>query len=222
LDVRFLSLFCVCAFPILIRFHCFSFVVGLLTASDTLCSQAYGAKNMPRVGIVFQRSLVIMAALCIPVLLFWSASGQLLLVMRQDPEIAAMVGRYTRIAFLGFPFLMLFEAVKRYLQAQSITAPPMWISLACGVLTLPIGLFYIFWLDFGFIGAAFSVATSWAMQGISLTLYTYFSKAYAPTWPETFDMQEILDIGGLREYLALGVPGMLMGCAEWWGFELYD
>jgi MATE family multidrug resistance protein len=38
----------------------FSVSSGLLTASDTLCSQAYGAGNKKRVGIILQRSLVIL------------------------------------------------------------------------------------------------------------------------------------------------------------------
>lgn len=41
--------------------------IGLLTAMDTLTSQAYGAKNFRRVGIVFQRAMFILAVLAIPV-----------------------------------------------------------------------------------------------------------------------------------------------------------
>ncbi len=45
----------------------YSIAVNLQTAFDTLGSQAYGAKNYPRVGLLWQRTLFVMALLCVPV-----------------------------------------------------------------------------------------------------------------------------------------------------------
>ena len=41
--------------------------IGLLTAMDTLAAQAYGAKNFKRVGVVYQRAMLVLAFLILPV-----------------------------------------------------------------------------------------------------------------------------------------------------------
>ena len=45
----------------------FSIGIGLLTAFDSLGSQAFGAGNLPRVGVLLQRSFVALASVCVPV-----------------------------------------------------------------------------------------------------------------------------------------------------------
>jgi MATE family multidrug resistance protein len=56
-----------------------SICAGLLSGFDTLASQAYGAKNFQRVGILFQRSLALMAAVCVPVLALWLNAERVML-----------------------------------------------------------------------------------------------------------------------------------------------
>lgn len=53
-------------------------MVGVLTAMDTLCAQAYGAGNLMRVGLIAQRATVVCCALSIPILVFWATIGPLL------------------------------------------------------------------------------------------------------------------------------------------------
>jgi MATE family multidrug resistance protein len=74
----------------------FAIGVGILTASDTLSSQAYGAGNFKRVGIILQRSILISGLFAVPViLLFWFAD-KILLALKQDPEVVTIAGIFTR------------------------------------------------------------------------------------------------------------------------------
>lgn len=45
----------------------YSIIQGLLSGMDSLGSQAYGSGNLPRVGLLCQRSMVILAAVMVPV-----------------------------------------------------------------------------------------------------------------------------------------------------------
>ena len=53
----------------------YSIALNLQTAFDTLGSQAFGAQNYPRVGVLLQRTLFIMFCACVPVsrLFLWAA-----------------------------------------------------------------------------------------------------------------------------------------------------
>jgi MATE family multidrug resistance protein len=52
---------------------------------ETLCGQAYGAGAYTRVGVIFQRALLVCWTVCIPVGLLWLNSHALLLQLGQQP-----------------------------------------------------------------------------------------------------------------------------------------
>ena len=66
----------------------FTVIIGIDFAFQTLCSQAYGAKNPRRMGILLQRSIVILLVLSMPILSVWLNAENVLLVFRQDAQVA--------------------------------------------------------------------------------------------------------------------------------------
>ncbi|RLO12540.1 hypothetical protein DYB28_014327, partial [Aphanomyces astaci] len=61
---------------------------GLASAMDTLCSQAYGAGKMDKLGIYFQSGLIVLGVALVPIsLLSWHAES-VLLFFGQDPAIS--------------------------------------------------------------------------------------------------------------------------------------
>ena len=60
---------------------------------ETLCGQAYGAKDYKTLGDVLQRALLVCWVACVPVALLWSQSTALMVAVGQDPAIAAKAGR---------------------------------------------------------------------------------------------------------------------------------
>lgn len=49
----------------------FAVCIGLVTAMDTLTSQAYGAKNFRLLGLISQRAALIITICCVPVSVLW-------------------------------------------------------------------------------------------------------------------------------------------------------
>jgi hypothetical protein len=99
----------------------FSLGIGMLYAMDTLCSQAYGAKNFAvchpnqpidqliawycgvddgdaqqEVGYTAQRAVLILACMCVPIAIFWQFTEPLLLLLHQEQAIARLSGQFTR------------------------------------------------------------------------------------------------------------------------------
>ena len=70
-----------------------SLVMGLSSAMEPLCGQAYGAKDYKTLGDVLQRALLVCWVACIPVALLWSQSTALMVAAGQDPVIAGMAAR---------------------------------------------------------------------------------------------------------------------------------
>lgn len=194
--------------------------IGLLSAMDTLCSQAFGAGNMMRVGVVTQRSAAIMIAICLPIFFLWMFAEQILLLLRQDAEIAPLGGVYARWLFPGLPPVLIFETAKRYLQTQGITTPIMIVSAIGAILTFPVGWLFIFGLDLGYIGAPITTALLWTTMAVALVVYIWWKKLHVETWPKVV-WKEVFSPAGWWEFFKLGLPGAAMTAGEWWTFELY-
>lgn len=72
-------------------------VLGLLGALDTLCGQAWGAKQYRQLGVHLQRALLTTLGSCTAVALLWLHVEPLLLLVGQHGAIAAGAARFLRL-----------------------------------------------------------------------------------------------------------------------------
>ena len=63
-------------------------IVGLDTATQTLCSQAYGAKNYRLFGILIQRALILQLLVIVSILPLWINSERILAGLGQDEHVS--------------------------------------------------------------------------------------------------------------------------------------
>ncbi|PAN37694.1 hypothetical protein GQ55_7G106800 [Panicum hallii var. hallii] len=194
----------------------FSLLSGMASSLDTLCGQAFGAKQYYLLGIYKQRAILVLTLVSLVVAVIWSYTGQILLVFGQDPEIAAGAGSYIRWMI---PALFVYGPLQchvRFLQTQSIVLPVMLSSgvtalnhlLVCWLLVYKIGL--------GNKGAALANAISYLTNVSILAIYVRLAPVCKNTW-RGFSKEAFHDI---PSFLRLGVPSALMVCLEWWSFEL--
>jgi len=194
----------------------YSIAIGLMSAFDTLCAQAYGAKQFKRCGILLQRSFVIITITAIPVSVIWMSSEPIFLLLRQDPDVAELAGVYVRWSWIGLLPYFYYIVITRFLQAQNELMPVIFSSVVGIGVALIANPILIYWLDLGFVGAPLSKALSSIAMALSCTTWMLSLKLYEKTWPgwttEAFY--------GWVEFFKLGIPGTLQLCAEWWVFEL--
>uniref|UniRef100_A0A8C9C8Z3 Uncharacterized protein n=1 Tax=Phocoena sinus TaxID=42100 RepID=A0A8C9C8Z3_PHOSS len=76
---------------------------GLASACDTLMSQSFGAKNLKRVGIVLQRSILVLMLCCFPCWALLLNTESLLLFLKQDPEVSRIAQIYVMILIPSLP-----------------------------------------------------------------------------------------------------------------------
>ncbi|KAL3637777.1 hypothetical protein CASFOL_018225 [Castilleja foliolosa] len=101
----------------------FGLLTGMASALETLCGQAYGAKQYKKLGTFTNGSIIWLCLACLLVCVLWIYTDTLLILLGQDPVIAAEAGKFSiwMIPSL-FPFAIL-QSLNRYLQTQSLIYP---------------------------------------------------------------------------------------------------
>ena len=176
------------------------------SALETFCGQSYGAKQYHMLGVHMQRAMLVLTLACIPIALLWSCTEQIFISLKQDPEIAAQAGLYSRWLIPSIFPDGLLQCQLRFLQTQNIIRP---LMICTGITSL----FHVFvcWalvigLDFGVKGAALANAISYWTNVLILAIYIKFSPSCRDTWTG-FSKEGMRN---LVEFLKLAIPSSLM------------
>jgi len=109
---------------------------GLATSLDTLTSQAYGGGKKQLVGLHVQRMIALMLVATIPIGAIWLASPWILDLIVPEKEIARLAGKFMRVYLFGAPGYGVFEAGKRFTQAQGNFTASLVVVSICAPLNL--------------------------------------------------------------------------------------
>ncbi|CAN6244018.1 unnamed protein product [Urochloa humidicola] len=194
----------------------FSLLAGMACSLDTLCGQAYGAKQHHQLGIYKQRAMLVLGLTSLPVAALWAYTGQILAWCGQDPEIAAGAGGYIRWMI---PALFVYGALQchvRFLQTQNLVVPVMMSSGATAICHPAVCWLLVRGLGMGRDGAALANGVSYLANLSFLAVYVRVSPSCRSTW--TGFSKEAFR--GVFDFLKLAVPSAVMVCMEWWSFEL--
>ncbi|KAH1179081.1 hypothetical protein KIL84_000412 [Mauremys mutica] len=189
---------------------------GLASACDTLMSQTYGSKNMKRVGTILQRSILILLLCCFPCWALFINTEQILLLVRQDPEVSRLTQVYVMIFIPALPAAFLYQLEMRYLQNQRIIWPEVLSGIAGNIINAIANYVFLYVLDLGVMGSAWANTIAQYAQAIFLFLYIVAKKLHVETWGgwSSECLQE------WDTFTTLAVPSMLMICIEWWTYEI--
>ncbi|KDO23821.1 hypothetical protein SPRG_11253 [Saprolegnia parasitica CBS 223.65] len=194
----------------------YSIGLGLASAMDTLCSQAYGAGNLQRIGVLLQSGLLVLSVLFLPILLLHLFATDLLLALHQPERVAVLAGAYARWLVLGLPFAFVYELLKKTLQAQNVALPMVYCTLVGNAVNAIVGYVLVHHSAYGFLGAAIGRSAANIAQPLCLGVYYWWhpnARAFWPGWNWR------CAAAGVGEFLVYGAPGMLMMMFEWCSFE---
>ena len=151
-------------------------MLGVMTAVDTLLATAHGAKQLRAYGDWTQTGLVAVTALCVPVGATMMFVGPILRGIGQAPHLASLADAFCKQLVWGLPPYYWFQVLTKYLQAQHVLAPPVYVGLVSNGANVLLNWLLIFRLRRGFSGAP--VATS-LCRWVQLALLL----AYLALWP---------------------------------------
>ncbi|CAN4084283.1 unnamed protein product [Withania somnifera] len=193
-----------------------SLLMGMGSALDTLCGQSYGAKQYHMLGIHMQRAMLVLLLASVPLACIWANAGHILVLLGQDPEIAAEAGSYARYMIPTIFAYALLQCHIRFLQTQNNVIPMMFSSGITTLLHIFICWILVFKSGLGNKGAALANAISYWINFLFLAAYVRISPSCKSTW-SGFSNEAFHDIW---KYLKLAIPSAVMLCLEIWSFEM--
>ncbi|KAM6584718.1 hypothetical protein CsatB_011720 [Cannabis sativa] len=194
----------------------YAFMVGLSGALETLCGQGFGAKSFKLLGIHLQTACITSTIFSIIISFIWLFTEQLLLFLRQDPQIAETAGLYTKFLIPSIFAYGYIQNILRFLQTQSVVRPLILFSSIPLVFHIGITYCLVHLTPLGFKGAPLATSVTLWLTFLMLAAYVMFSKEFNLTW-QGFSLESFSYI---LTNLKLAIPSAAMVCLEYWAFEI--
>lgn len=200
-------------------YHLYAMQLGMSSAVQTVCGQAYGARRYRAMGVVCQRALVLQFVTAVAIAFLYWYSGPFLRLIGQTADVASAGQLYARGLVPQLLAFALFCPMQRFLQAQNIVNPVAYMTLAVLVFHVLISWLAVFVLSFGLLGAALTLSFSWWV----LVALTWGYIIWSPSCKETWTGLSRLAFRGLWGYAKLAFASAVMLALEIWyvqGFVL--
>ncbi|TQD72572.1 hypothetical protein C1H46_041887 [Malus baccata] len=194
----------------------FSVLLGMGSALETLCGQAYGAKQYHMLGVHMQRAMLTLLAVSIPLAVIWFYTSTILMALGQDHEISAEAGTFNRWMIPSLFAYSLLQCLNRFLQTQNNVFPMMISSGVTALLHIVVCWALCFKFGLGNKGAALAICISNWVNVVLLACYVQFSSACKNTWTG-FSEEALNDI---VSFVKLAISSAIMICFEYWSFEM--
>ncbi|KAL0371727.1 UNVERIFIED_CONTAM: protein DETOXIFICATION 35 [Sesamum calycinum] len=132
----------------------FGFMLGMGSALETLCGQAFGAGQVHMLGIYMQRSTIILFVSCIILLPVYIFGTPLLKLVGQPDDIAEPAGFYSRLTIPQLFSLAVNFPTQKFLQAQSKVTVIAWIAVIALLLQTLLCWLFVDVFGWGAVGVA--------------------------------------------------------------------
>ncbi|CAI0407182.1 unnamed protein product, partial [Linum tenue] len=199
-----------------IQVFAYGLMLGMGSAVETLCGQAYGAKKPELLGLYTQRSVVLLTATGIPLTILYVFSKPVLVLLGQSPDIASAAALFV---YGLIPQIFAYAAnfpIQKFLQAQSIVAPSAYISLAALGLHLLFSWLAIYKLGWGLLGGSLVLSLSWWAVVAAQFVYIAASPRCKETWTG-FSSQAFCKLG---QFAKISAASAVMLCLESWYYQI--
>ncbi|KAJ6999515.1 hypothetical protein D5086_007830 [Populus alba] len=199
-----------------IQVFIFGVMLGMGSAVETLCGQAYGAHKYEMLGIYMQRSTVLLTLSGLVLMFIYIFCKPILLGLHESPSIASAAALFV---YGLIPQIFAYACnfpIQKFLQAQSVIFPSACISAGALVLHLLLSWVVIFKLGGGLLGAALVASLSWWIIVVAQFVYILASKKFKHTW-RGFSTQAF---SGLWDFFKLSLASAVMLCLETWYYQI--
>lgn len=204
---------CISPWPRLVECNSFACSrLGMGSALETLCGQAFGAGQVYLLGVYMQRSWIILSATCFFILPLYIFSAPVLKLLGQRDDIADLAGKFSIQVIPQMFSLAINFPTQKFLQAQSKVGVLAWIGFVA--LFVHIGELYLFISVFKWGTAGAAAAYNLSAWGVALAQVAYVVGWCKDGWKglSSLAFQE------LWGFVKLSVASAVMLCLEIWYF----
>ncbi|KAJ3929544.1 MAG: MOP flippase [Lentinula lateritia] len=191
--------------------------LGGTTALDTLGSQAFTGSTRPTdLSVHFQRCVLLLWILLVPVGALWIFMEPILLVLGQQEDLARDVQFFLRLLIIGAPGYIGFESLKKYLQCQGIMQASTIVLLVISPINVGLNIGFVHYTSLGLFGSPIALSIIYWLAFALLCIMTYFSPTHRNngTWGG-IQFRAVLQQESCVSFFRLAIPGILMVGTEW-------
>ncbi|KAJ4977588.1 hypothetical protein NE237_008368 [Protea cynaroides] len=199
-----------------IQVFTYGLLLGMGSAVETLCGQAYGASKHEMLGIYLQQSTILLMLTGVPLTMIYIFSKRILILLGQSPNIASAAAIFV---YGLIPQIYAYAAnfpIQKFMQSQSIVAPSAYISMATLLVHLLLSWVLVYKIGLGLLGASLVLSLSWWIIVVAQFIYIVKSERCKHTWTG-FSLQAFSE---LPNFFILSASSAVMLCLETWYFQI--
>ncbi|XWS30091.1 hypothetical protein CRYUN_Cryun24cG0088400 [Craigia yunnanensis] len=195
----------------------YGIMLGMASAVETVCGQAYGAKQYSSMGIICQRAIILhLGAAVLLTVVYWY-SGDVLQAMGISESIAHQGQVFARGLIPQIYAFALSCPMQRFLQAQNIVNPLAFMFVGVFLVHILLTWVVAYVLDYGLLGAALTLSLSWWF----LVIINGFYIVLSPSCKETWTGLSFRAFTGIWPYFKLTVTSAVMFCLGEYSSEMW-
>jgi MATE family multidrug resistance protein len=155
-----------------VAIHIFLLMVGtgVVLGMTPLVSQAEGAADRPEARRVLVQGLWLAGALSVPLVIVSLFGVPLARLLGQEPAVATIAGRYLTALAPGIPPLMLFTALRQFIEGLGFTKPSMVMLVGALAMNVLADWALIYGAPALGIPALGALGSAWATSGVRVAL----------------------------------------------------
>ncbi|KAL8159282.1 hypothetical protein V2J09_000819 [Rumex salicifolius] len=189
--------------------------LGMASALETLCGQAFGAKKPEMLGIYLQRSFIVLFMCCFLLLPLYVFAAPILRLIGESDSVAELSGEVaTWLIPLHFSFAFMFP-LQRFLQSQLRTGIIAWVSLVVLLFHCLISWLFVYVFGWGLPGLCAALDVSWWLLAVGQGGYIFLGFC-----PDTWKGFSLDAFAGLWDFVTLSASSGVMLCLENWYYRI--
>jgi multidrug resistance protein, MATE family len=190
--------------------------LGGSTALDTLASSSFtGSTDKHDLGVLLQRSFIVLGLFYIPVAVLWLFSEPLFVALGQDPDLSKDSAKFLSCLIPGGLGYIYFECVKKYLQAQEIMRPGTYVLLITSPISAALNYLFCYVAGWGLFGAPIATGIGYWLSFLLLLAYARFVAGW-----ECWGGWSKKCLHNMGIFARLAFLGVIHVGTEWWAFEI--
>lgn len=198
------------------------FGMGVVFGLDPIITQAHGARDGDRVGLTLQQGIVVSLLISVPIALAWLATEPALILLGQEPALAASAHVYVAAQIPSIPAFLGFLVLRQYLQGRGVVMPALIVAAVANGFNVLANWALIFGHlglpAMGLVGAALATTATRVFMLLGLVILVLWQRLHQGAWvPWSRRALDRRDLGRIFKY---GVPVALQVGLETWAFQI--
>lgn len=198
--------------------------VGIIYGLDPIIAQAHGRGDGERAGLALQQGAIVATLVSLPLIALGWLTEEVMVALGQEPALARLAEDYMVVQSWSITPLLLFYALRQYLQSREIVGPALWLALFANLFNVAGNEVLIFGVEalsipaMGLEGAGLASGCTRAFMAVGLAIWTWGAGLHRGAWVPW--STRALEPRGLLEVLRYGLPVGLQYTLEVWAFQL--